>query len=166
MSFKYEKNAADVGRIKLIIGIIALLACIALQYLVLKNPGIPVLVSPALWVIAGVIVYINFKKANALFNTYGKWVISIDANKITWHSPDESVDHSFTLMIKDIENIVVKRKRINRKIKRVGSKKSVYVIVSQSGKEYELSSASGVNLSRVFAELERLGVRRTTEKHY
>ncbi len=79
----------------------------------------------------------------------------INEQRISWKSPNESIDSSFDLELNEIERLELRKKNKNHTR---SQNRSEYIIHSKSGSEFRLNKNSGINLSRFFLELERSGI--------
>ncbi len=79
----------------------------------------------------------------------------INEQRISWKSPNESIDSSFDLELNEIEKLVIRKK--DKHLTR-SNYAGECIIHSKSGSEFRLNKNSGINLSRFFLELERSGI--------
>ena len=103
MSYKFEKDAIKAGRANLFWGVFILLVFAALQLTVFDRPDFPIYITVIIWFIGGLVSLIFSSSGISLLKSGGKWEITIDDEKVIWNSPNESVDKSFNLLLKEID---------------------------------------------------------------
>jgi hypothetical protein len=160
MSFRFEKDAVKKGKENLFWGILFLAGLVLLQNFVLSKPDFPIFGAVVTWFIFGLGVLLTFSSAFSLLKSGGKWKIEIDNNKVSWVSPNESIDKSFNLLLNEIGSIILRHQKQASKV----NNKPDYIIKTKSGIEFELSPTSGVNMQMFFAELERKGIQLVNER--
>ncbi|MGX5201833.1 hypothetical protein [Aliikangiella sp. IMCC44632] len=160
MSFNYEKDAIKAGKTNLLWGALFLIGLVLLQFFFLSKPEFPIFAVFVIWFIFGLGILLAFNTAISLLKSGGKWEIVIDNDKISWSSPNESIDKSFNILINEIAAIILRFRKQGSKV----DYKPDYIIKTKSGVEFKLSATSGVNIQMVFTELERKGIEVINER--
>jgi hypothetical protein len=150
MPFEFISSAEDVARQQqlwgVIIGSVGLLLLGFAQYK--GRPLVLSLIGVALIAVGGYYLFQAWQPGQ----TAGKWVIRVDSRQISWSSPNESVDQSFTVNFNDIAFI-------DRSAKSSPTDdRSVYHIVLADESAIMLKDISGIDLDQFIKYLEAAGL--------
>jgi hypothetical protein len=150
----FEREANSVGKLNIVIGITAFAALLYAHYSIFPNVDIHILFKLVFWFIASLIGVMFTWQGISLLRSGGKWRILIDETGIRWSSPNEKVDKSFEVKLSEIAKV-----EIREEYKR-GSETtdSDYLLILKNDTEINLSANSGICLTKVAEELERIGV--------
>ena len=151
---KFTKDATKTGRINCIVGLIVITALICLQLLVFNKQDVSIAMSLVVWLVGLFVGLVFIHQGVSLLRSGGSWNIIVNEDGIDWSSPCESVDQSFKYQLSELQNtetnIIKKRGKSRVKWR--------YYLVTKTGEKQKLSVNSGIKLSKVIEELEKLGI--------
>jgi len=153
---KFEKDAKKTGITNLIWGGTFLVGLSLLQFLFSQHQA-PLMVVAVSWIIGFFIIVIFIGQGISLVKSGGKWIVIIDKNGISWSSPNESIDKSFNIKLSELDKTETRIRRKHNSSNR--TRKRDHFLVMKNGNAQKLSPNSGLNLTQVITELERLDIK-------
>lgn len=150
MPFEFISSAAAVARQHQLWGIvIGCVGLLILGYAMIKHkPLVMTLGGLALAAVGGYYLYLS----GQLAGNSDQWAIRADSNTISWQSPDQALDPSFTLSLAEIDFI-------DRSAKQSRSDEgNVYHIVLKDGSAFALNDVSGIDLDQFAQAIASTGI--------
>ena len=150
----FEREANSVGKLNIVIGITAFAALLYAHYSIFPNVDIHILFKLVFWFIGSVIGVMFTSQGISLLRSGGKWRILIDETGISWSSPNEKVDKSFEVRLSEISKV-----KIREEYKKGSEATDLdYFLLLKNGTEINLSANSGICLTEVVEEFEKIGI--------
>lgn len=159
MSFEFISSAENVaGQQQIWAAVIGVAGLVVLGYATVKEKSLAInLAGIALLAVGGFYLYQSWQ----LSQTGGEWVIRISDQEISWQSPNQSIDPSFTLALGEIEYVDKSAKQSQ------SDPRNVYHIVINDQSVIKLNNASGIDLDKFVQHLADTGIEvKSTGKYY
>ncbi|MGI9318497.1 MAG: hypothetical protein ACR2QW_14295 [bacterium] len=159
MSFEFISSAESVARQQQIWGAaIGIGGLLVIAFATIKGkPAMITLVGIALLAVGGYYLYQSWQ----LNQNAGSWVIGVNQQEISWQSPDQNIDPSFTLPLGDIAYVD------KSAMQSQSDPRNVYHVVLNDESVFKLNDTSGIDLDAFVQYLAATGIEvKSTGKYY
>ncbi len=159
MSFEFISSAENVARQQQIWGAaISIGGLLVIAFATMRGkPAVISLAGVALLAVGGYYLYQSWQ----LSQNTGEWIIRVDDQEISWQSPDQNIDPSFTLALGEIAYID------KSAMQSQSDPRNVYHVVLNDESVIKLNDTSGIDLDALVEHLAGIGIEvKRTGKYY
>lgn len=150
MPFEFTSSASSVAQQQQLWGWLlgAVGLGVAVYAIVRGKPMVMILISFAL--LAGGAWYLY--QSWQLVGTDGEWEIYLDDHRLSWHSPNESLDTSFDITTEKIDYLDLSAMAMR------GDERPLYHLILKDGTAIHLNPISGIDFNAFSRHLSTLGI--------